>query len=173
MTTISHSDADTIFPTQAKGYPDLSTRSFLRLLSTSHAPTSQLTPIYALTDFDPDGIAIMSTYKHGSLRLSHENAHLIVPSIHWLGIQSSDVLDESDGQEGNGLLRLTRRDRKKAAKMLEWDVLREEGLEGGWRREVQVMLMLGFKAEMEILGAKDGGVEGWVEGKLLERSRGF
>ena len=115
----------------------------------------------------------MSTYKHGSLRLSHENAHLNVPSIQWLGIQSSDVLDESDGQEGNWLLRLTRRDRKKAAKMLEWDVLREEGLEGGWRREVQVMLMLGVKAEMEILGARDGGVEGWVEGKLLERSRGF
>lgn len=112
----------------------------------------------------------MSTYKHGSIRLSHENADLNVPSIQWLGIQSSDILDSADGLEGEGLLRLTKRDRKKAAKMLEWDVL-QESQEGQWRREVQVILMLGVKAEMEILSCRDGGVQGWVEGRLLERQR--
>lgn len=115
----------------------------------------------------------MSTYKHGSLKLSHENAHLNVPSIQWLGIQSKDILDEASEQEGKGLLRLTGRDRRKAIKMLEWDVLREEGMEREWRREVQIMLMLGVKAEMEILGGREGGVDGWVEGKLLGVARGF
>lgn len=115
----------------------------------------------------------MSTYKHGSLRLSHENSHLNVPSVQWLGIRSIDILDKADDLEGKGLLRLTKKDRKKAAKMLEWDVLKEGGLEMGWRREVQIMLMLGVKAEMEILGGREGGVEGWVERKLVERNGGF
>jgi len=163
---------DTI-TTQAKGYPDISTRSFLHLLSTIYPTKTIPLPIYALTDFDPDGIAIMSTYKHGSLKLSHENAHLNVPSIQWLGIHSKDILDEASEQEGKGLLRLTGRDRRKAIKMLEWDVLREEGMEREWRREVQIMLMLGVKAEMEILGGREGGVDGWVEGKLLGVARGF
>ena len=48
-------------------------------------------------------------------------------------------------------------------------VLGEDGEEQEWRRELQVMLMLNVKAEMEILSARDGGVAGWVEQKLFER----
>ena len=126
-------------------------------------------PIYALTDFDPDGLAIMSTYKHGSFKLSHENAGLNVPSIQWLGVQSQDVLAENEHDEYSGLLRLSARDRKKAADMLEKsEVLREGDIEKVWRRELQVMLMLNVKAEMEILADRQGGVKGWVEEKLLE-----
>ncbi|KAK0510386.1 hypothetical protein JMJ35_006818 [Cladonia borealis] len=157
----------------AKGYPDLSTRAFLRLLSTSHHPHSPPPPIYALADFDPDGIAITSTYKHGSYNLSHENEELVVPSMRWMGIQSKDVL-ERNGEECKGLLRLSGRDRKKAVKMLEnseW--LKEEGVEREWRRELQVMLMLNVKAEMEVLSERVGGVEGWVEERLLEGCRRF
>lgn len=51
--------------------------------------------------------------------------------------------------------------------MLEWNVMRENGLETEWRRELQVMLMLNFKAEMELLGDRDGGLERWVEEKLV------
>ena len=43
-------------------------------------------------DFDPDGIAIMRTYKHGSLGLRHEK-NVTVPGLLWLGIKSGDVLD--------------------------------------------------------------------------------
>lgn len=91
-----------------------------------------------------------------------------------MGIQSKDVLERRNREEYKGLLRLSARDRKKAVKMLEnseW--LREGGVEGEWRRELQVMLMLGVKAEMEVLSERVGGVEGWVEERLLEGQRGF
>ena len=159
--------------TQAKGYPDISTRAFLRLLSISHHHRSRPPPIYALADLDPDGIAIMSNYKHGSYTLSHENENLIVPSIRWLGIRSSDILNEPNREEAQGLLKLSGRDRKKAVKMLENSaVMREGGGEAEWRRELQVMLMLNVKAEIEVLGQREGGVEGWVEEKLLTNARG-
>lgn len=113
----------------------------------------------------------MSTYKHGSLKLSHENANLNVPSIQWLGVQSRDVLAGSGHGEYSSLLRLSARDRKKAADMLERnEVLQEGGTEEEWRRELQVMLMLNVKAEMEVLAEREGGVKGWVEEKLLESS---
>ena len=112
----------------------------------------------------------MSTYKYGSLKLSHENAGLNVPSIQWLGVQSRDVLAANEHDEYSGLLRLSARDRKKAADMLERSEVFQEG--GGkekvWRRELQVMLMLNVKAEMEVLADRQGGVKGWVEEKLLE-----
>lgn len=119
-------------------------------------------------DFDPDGIAIMSTYKHGSWTLSHENAKLKVPSIRWLGLRSRELLDGTIGEVSEGLLQLTTRDRRKAMSLLERPLLDEEGEEKEWRRELQVMLMLGVKAEMEILADRAGGVCGWVEEKLVE-----
>ncbi|KAL9028024.1 MAG: hypothetical protein Q9196_003545 [Gyalolechia fulgens] len=149
----------------AKGYPDLSTRAFLRLLSISTYPPP---PIYALVDFDPDGIAIMSTFKHGSLTLSHENANLKARTIRWLGIKSKDIflhgaISGSNDEERKGLLRLNTRDRKKAVGMLGKDLCEEDGVEQEWRRELQVMLMLNTKAEMEILSERRGAVKGWIE----------
>ena len=133
-------------PRQAKGYPDIQTRQFLRLLSLKR-PTS---PIVALVDFDPDGIGIMSTYKHGSMALAHESSNLAVPSIKWLGVRSSDII-ESEGS-GQGLMKLTARDRRIAMRMLEKDIFDEQGKEDEWRRELQVMLMLNIKAEIQTLG---------------------
>ena len=113
----------------------------------------------------------MSTYKHGSLKLSHENAGLNVSSIQWLGVQSRDVLARNGQDDYNGLLRLSARDRKKAADMLERsEVLQQGGKEEEWRRELQVMLMLNVKAEMEVLAEREGGVKGWVEKKLQDNS---
>ena len=117
----------------------------------------------------------MSTYKYGSLNLSHENATLNAPSVQWLGIRSRDALAGNGGQgEYGGLLRLSARDRKKATDMLEkGEGVQEGGAEEEWRRELQVMLMLNVKAEMEILAEREGGVTGWVEEKLLESSATF
>ena len=91
-----------------------------------------------------------------------------------MGIQSKDVLERTNREECKGLLRLSARDRKKAVKMLgnsEW--LKEDGVEGEWRKELQVMLMLNVKAEMEVLSERVGGVEGWVEERLFEGCRRF
>lgn len=114
----------------------------------------------------------MSTYKHGSTNLSHENANLIVPSMRWLGLRSCDLHNDEAVDESKGPLRLTVRDRKKAVKMLEKALLEENGGEREWRRELQVMLMLGVKAEMELLAEREGGLEGWLEGKLLANGVG-
>ncbi|KAL8804164.1 MAG: hypothetical protein Q9182_002706 [Xanthomendoza sp. 2 TL-2023] len=158
----------------AKGYPDVSTRAFLQLLSISSNPPL---PIYALVDFDPDGIAIMSTYKYGSLTLSHQTANLKTPTVRWLGVKSGDLnlyqstrepSQDDDNENVKGLLRLSKRDRKKAVNMLGQETYEIDGTEPDWRRELQVMLMLNLKVEMEILSNREGGVSGWVEDKLLE-----
>ncbi|KAL8932440.1 MAG: hypothetical protein Q9216_006835 [Gyalolechia sp. 2 TL-2023] len=154
----------------AKGYPDVSTRAFLRLLSISSYPPP---PIYALVDFDPDGIAIMYTYKHGSFTLSHENANLRTPTVRWLGVRSRDLVPGGatrgpNDEDRKGLLRLSARDRKKAVGILGKDICEEDGMEQEWRRELQVMLMLNTKVEMEILSEREGGVKGWIEENLSE-----
>lgn len=109
----------------------------------------------------------MSTYKHGSWNLSHESAKLRVSSLRWLGVKSADLCGAEMLGDSAGLLRLSHRDRKKATKMLEWNIMKENGLETEWRTELQVMLMLNFKAEMEFLGELEGGIEKWVEEKLV------
>lgn len=53
-------------------------------------------------------------------------------------------------------------------KMLGRVQLSENGPEQEWRRELQVMLMVSFKGEMELLADRAGGVERWVEERLLK-----
>jgi len=152
---------------KAKGIPDISTRAFLRHLSTITLPPNQIRPrIFGLVDFDPYGIGILSTYKYGSIQLAHENIHLTVPSIHWLGVQSQDLHSE-ESDDDLDLLRITARDRRIAVKMLERPTFAEDGPEPMWRRELQVMLMLNTKAEIQHLSGREGGLEEWLEDKLL------
>ncbi|KAL5313601.1 hypothetical protein ACEPPN_018022 [Leptodophora sp. 'Broadleaf-Isolate-01'] len=139
----------------AKGYPDIQSRQFLHLLSTYH-PTI---PIFALVDFDPDGLGIMSTYKHGSQALSHE-LNLAVPSVQWLGVRSRDFLGK--GADARGMLKLTARDRRIALRMLGWD----EEKDTEWRRELQVMLLLNVKAEIQILGNGER-LREWLDERLM------
>ncbi|CAI6293212.1 unnamed protein product [Periconia digitata] len=165
----------------AKGYPDLASRSFLRHIADEnpHIPT------YALVDFDPDGIAIMSTYKHGSYRLAHEDVShnqgsgLRLPGLQWLGVQSHHITNgRADRKlaetttlaDTQGLMRLTARDRQKAHRMLEWDLCAEGGLEAKWRVELQRMLMLNIKAEMQILDEVAGNLVSWLGSELEARS---
>lgn len=118
----------------------------------------------------------MSTYKHGSVALAHES-NLAVPSIQWLGVRSSDFLQHGNGiqnvngeENGNedvaGLLKLTQRDRRIAGKMLEKSMFEEDG-KGEWRRELQIMLALNLKAEIQILGNGER-LGAWLDGKLKD-----
>jgi meiotic recombination protein SPO11 len=155
----------------AKGYPDLASREFLCAL----AERSQDIPVYSLVDFDPDGIGIMSTYKYGSLRLAHESltdqgtSKLDLPNLRWLGIRSEQILQlvQEDTANGiRGLLRMSARDRNKASRMLEWDICAENGPEVEWRRQLQEMLVLNIKAEMQILEERPGGLARWISDAL-------
>lgn len=140
--------------------------------------------MFALVDFDSDGIAIMSTYKYGSRRLAHENVTssgtptLNLPQLCWLGVQSHQInrtpASEGDTEDGTildvqGLMRLTPRDRRKACRMLEWGVCAEDGAELAWRRELQTMLILNVKAEMQMLEELPGGLAVWLENELEAR----
>ncbi|OJD19195.1 hypothetical protein AJ78_00808 [Emergomyces pasteurianus Ep9510] len=158
-----------------KGYPDICTRAFIHFLSRTRplatgALPSTSPPIYMLVDCDPDGMAIMSTYKYGSKAQAHENANLAVHSIQWLGLRASEVVSlrlDMNQQDDDVLIPLTLRDRKKAQDMLvRSPVFAEDGPEPAWRRELQHMLMSNVKAEIELLYEREGGIQGWLDRKL-------
>jgi meiotic recombination protein SPO11 len=125
--------------------------------------------IYALVDADPDGLAIMSTYKYGSVAQLHENANLNVRRIEWLGLCTSELLLEAENLSDSSLMPLSLRDRKKAMAMLARSpVFAEDGPEATWRDELQRMLVINSKAEIEFLYELRGGLEGWLDRKLVE-----
>lgn len=157
---------------QGKGYPDLSTRALLRRLhDAASVDNGRSLPIYALVDGDPDGIAIMSTYKYGSRAHFCDNARFTVPALQYLGLRISDAAMNVDISSNNGLLSLSARDRRKIVSMLQnspiWGI---DGPELEWRVELQKMLMLNMKAEIEILYEQDGGLEGWIDRKMFRQT---
>ena len=122
---------------------------------------------FALVDYDPDGLAIVSNYKYGSRALAHENMGKTVNDIRWLGLTSSQVVANqgaSDNQQS--LIILSARDRKKANHMLDHEVFQESGPEPGWRRELQVMLILNIKAELQICDSPVDGLSAWLKTEL-------
>ncbi|KAH8430407.1 putative meiosis-specific topoisomerase Spo11 [Aspergillus melleus] len=122
---------------------------------------------YALVDSDPDGMAIMSTYKYGPMAHTRENARLNIPCLRWLGLRTSDVAAGASPLGDDALIQLTPRDRKKSIAMLSSNpVWAADGPEPEWRAELQQMLMLNLKAELEILYDRDGGIEEWIDQKM-------
>lgn len=122
---------------------------------------------YGLFDSDPDGMAIMSTYKYGSMAHTNQNGRLNIPCLWWLGLRTSDVVSGASSNSDGALIRLTERDRKKIMTMLSNNpVWAAEGPELEWRAELQQMLMLNLKAEIEILYDWDEGLEGWIDQKM-------
>ncbi|THX22808.1 DNA topoisomerase IV, alpha subunit [Aureobasidium pullulans] len=142
-----------------KGYPDIATRAIARFMSIA-SPQNGFAepPVFGLVDYDPDGMAILHTYKHGSKKMSEDNAALIVPTIQWMGLRSRDITDEDHTHRNQGLMPLTRRDRHKARKMLEWEQFSDLEEAAQWRRELQVMLMLNLKAEIQIIDSDPSGL---------------
>lgn len=156
---------------QGKGYPDFMTRTFLRAISDSASKQSRRPPrFYALTDGDPHGMAIMSTYKYGSAAHLHQNARLSIPRLQWLGLRVSDIIAVPEVLGDTALLSLTIRDRKKITAMLRNSpVWASNGPEPEWRAELQRMLVLNLKAEVEILYGCQGGLEGWINRRMFRQ----
>ncbi|GAA6038244.1 hypothetical protein JCM8097_005811 [Rhodosporidiobolus ruineniae] len=125
-----------------KGYPDLATRELVKRLS-DELPS---VPILALVDSDPHGLDILSTYRFGSAAQSFDAANLVVPRVEWLGVKGSEWDDLGVGRDE--LLPLTKADRSKALRMLRREWLPEE-----WRRELEYMLHLNRKAEIQVLSS--------------------
>uniref|UniRef100_A0A7C8YQ67 DNA topoisomerase (ATP-hydrolyzing) n=1 Tax=Opuntia streptacantha TaxID=393608 RepID=A0A7C8YQ67_OPUST len=70
----------------AKGYPDLATRFLLHRMSTAFPNL----PILALVDWNPAGLAIISTYKYGSIGMGLE-AYRYACNVRWLGVRGDDL----------------------------------------------------------------------------------
>ena len=141
-------------------------------------------PIYALSDHDPHGLSILSTYAHGSASLAHQNETLAVPDVRWLGVKLDDVIATQRQQHGEsgsdaaGIMTLTKRDRRLAKSMLATNPAFEGSVHSDWRRELQCMLFLNVKAEIQILGGGDSlgkwvetRIRGWDEGHLEKLPR--
>ena len=144
-----------------KGYPDIATRALLHFLSTPSPRNGFASPpIYGLADCDPDGLAILSIYKNGSMALSHENADLCVPSLQWLGLRNEHMMVGGDDVHvSQGLLNLTPRDRRKAVKMLGRCIAPDSpNDESELRQALQTMLMFNTKAELQLLDAIPDGM---------------
>ncbi|KAL7332524.1 hypothetical protein PS15p_204550 [Mucor circinelloides] len=69
-----------------KGYPDLSTRQFVKYFSTHFT----LKPILALMDGDPHGLDIYATYKWGTRVMAFDVFNLAVNSIELIGLTCQD-----------------------------------------------------------------------------------
>lgn len=112
----------------------------------------------------------MSTYKYGSLTHVHDNASLSNPKLKWLGLKVSDAITASEATGSDGILTLTPKDRKKIVAMLRNNpVLANDGPEPEWRIELQRMLMLDVKAEIELMYTREGGLEAWIDRRMFRQ----
>ncbi|XP_077997935.1 meiotic recombination protein SPO11-like [Glandiceps talaboti] len=124
-----------------RGFPDVSTRRMVRKLW-----NCLKIPIFVLVDADPHGMAILSVYKYGSRGLSFDTEELAVPGIRWLGVLPSDIIKFHVSQES--LIPLTTADLDKAREIMKRPSYTSQPL---WMKEMQTMLSMNNKAEIEAL----------------------
>ena len=131
-------------------------------------------PVFGLVDCDPDGINILKCYLYGSKNLAQEHG-CNMPEIKWIGLKAEDVVPLRHTNETS--IQLTVRDRAIALSMLESDEWRDDSGEilPSLREcaiELQRLLMLGRKAEIQILDEMEGGIYAWLTKRLEEGLRG-
>lgn len=86
------------------------------------------------------------------------------------GIEVADAILASESPGANEILSLTTSDRRKILAMLRNNpVWSNDGPEPEWRAELQRMLLLNIKAEIEMLYERDGGLEAWIDRKLFRQ----
>ncbi|KAH0857256.1 hypothetical protein HID58_085517 [Brassica napus] len=121
----------------AKGYPDIATRFFLHRMSI----TFPHLPILALVDWNPAGLAILCTFKFGSIGMGLE-AYRYACNVKWIGLRGDDlnlIPEES-------LVPLKAKDSQIAKSLLSSKILQEN-----YREELSLMIETGKRAEIEAL----------------------
>ena len=158
-----YSKADDSFFAQAKGYPDLQSRIFVKHLVDTISPVNRV-KLYGLFDGDPDGLEIYRCYKNESGD-SSKATNIQIPEIEFLGVNLCEYLGHS--KVLNQAVSMTVRDRGRARAML--DRLHEFGDQQERHRvqlSLQTMLMLGVKMEIQALNVEDGGLQAWLERRM-------
>ncbi len=146
---------------KAKGYPDLATRQFIR--ATVDA-ADFAGPVFGLFDYDPYGIDILKCYRVGS-KASAGEPDLATPDMRWIGVKGEDVLGVEFGR-----VALTQADRARAQKLLEGMLVQGVAIPDmdDCRCELQRMMMLNTKAEIQSLDGDAGAILSWLERKILQ-----
>ncbi|CAH1451362.1 unnamed protein product [Lactuca virosa] len=121
----------------AKGYPDLATRFLLHRMSRAFPEM----PIFGLVDWNPAGLAILCTFKYGSIGMGLE-AYKYACNIKWLGLRKDDL--ELIPQES--FLPLRPKDMQIAKSLTSSQILQDN-----YKEELAVMVESGQRAEIEAL----------------------
>jgi DNA topoisomerase-6 subunit A len=136
-----------------KGQADRATRRMVRRLSEDWD-----LPIYVLTDADPFGWYIYSTYRAGSISLSYESFRLACPSAKFLGMTMTDL--ERYEIPKDHLIKANDVDIKRAKELLVKDSVTKLPRypwfyeSKRWRQEIKIFLERRVKAEIEAKSSK-------------------
>ncbi|XP_031123763.1 meiotic recombination protein SPO11-2 [Ipomoea triloba] len=122
----------------AKGYPDIATRFLLHRMSRQFSSI----PILGLVDWNPAGLAILCTFKYGSIGMGLE-AFRYACNVKWLGLRKDDI-EKLVPEES--LVPLKQRDLQIAKSLISSEVLQDN-----YKEELAVMVESDRRAEIEAL----------------------
>ncbi len=122
-------------------------RGVRRLLWRLHNELSL--PVYVLVDNDPWGYYIYSVVKQGSISLAFESQRMAIPDARFVGMSSFDA-NKFDIPPAVSI-KVTEQDVRRAKEIRDYPWFQKKP----WQREINHMLKLGVKLELEALSAKD------------------
>ncbi|XP_031249562.1 meiotic recombination protein SPO11-2 isoform X1 [Pistacia vera] len=129
----------------AKGYPDIATRFFLHKMTRAFPDL----PILALVDWNPAGLAILCTFKFGSIGMGLE-AYRYACNVKWLGLRGDDLQLIPE----QSLAPLKPRDLQVARSLMSSKILQVKinGVcQENYKEELTLMVQSGQRAEIEAL----------------------
>ncbi|KAH7840130.1 hypothetical protein Vadar_013039 [Vaccinium darrowii] len=121
----------------AKGYPDIATRFLLHRISRTFPDL----PIFGLVDWNPAGLAILCTFKFGSIGMGLE-AYRYACNVKWLGVRKGDL----ELIPEQSFIPLKPRDVQIAKSLASSEILPDN-----YKEELAVMVESGKRAEIEAL----------------------
>ncbi|PSS11368.1 Meiotic recombination protein like [Actinidia chinensis var. chinensis] len=121
----------------AKGYPDIATRFLLHRISRTFPDL----PIFGLVDWNPAGLAILCTFKYGSIGMGLE-AYRYACNVKWLGLRKDDL----ELVPEQSFIPLKPRDLQIAKSLVSSEILQDN-----YKEELAVMVQSGKRAEIEAL----------------------
>lgn len=107
-------------------------------------------PVYCLLDNDPWGYYIYSVLKQGSINLAFESTRMAIPDAKYLGLRSIDF--DRCKLSNSVKIQLNDSDVKRAKQIAGYPWFAHHK---GWQKEIQQMIVNGFKLEVESLVSKD------------------
>ena len=122
-------------------------RGVRRLLWRLHNELSL--PVYVLVDNDPWGYYIYSVVKQGSISLAFESQRMAIPDARFVGMSSFDAKKFDIPPAVS--IKVTEQDVRRAKEIRDYPWFQKKP----WQREINQMLKLGVKLELEALSAKD------------------